>query len=1095
MRSSRQLFQAMSAPLADIYRIPGDALRKAFTTEFGLFVAQTVLPGMPVTDAWPLFSGFPFARERGVSGFDDVLRTVRYELWIMRSSTAWQSALADYNELDEELRGYHETDPDRPPDRRPVSTAPERWSVYERLLREAAPFAGSELRVAGLGPHTFVAGEELRTVTLPVLNLPPPVGHDLDEPQRGAGKPVTIGKPALLATARDMDATAYADWEGRLGRVSLMPLAGDRFVESGTLDLDGLTHLLGIVGAGKSTLRDVLTVHVVVKLGLRVTLVVGDVAEALKLVELFGVHGVRAAPVIGAGTRVRHAERLHRRLAGRGEPGVLGHVDAGFDHLGTSCALAALRGDDRPPPAYHHAPCTSLRPRDVKTGAGTRCACPLWSACPRHHSAHELVEADVWVATPQSLVSTAVPWPQNAERIRFLELACRRSDVVVVDEVDRVQITLDSQFAPVATLVGRGAVSWLDKVHAHKIGQLVDRARIPLSDNDVQAWSAAVNTACAATDRIYALLVRHHDLRQWLRGGHFSAWLLHRRLAADRYPRAAGSGPDSFETARGALLGELDRFRDNPFGERRSFPPANPSLVRLTSELLHATSLRRTRLELRDALADLTGVHDDVTGRKWLDQWAIRFEFTLLLSALEPKLALMTVMWPRVETALNLGTALGFRVPDDYGPMIPEPPMGDVIGFQFLPESRDDGGVVSGELKFFHCVGVGRDLLKAMTGLPEVDNRPGPHVVLLSGSSWAGSSSRYHLDVPVRALLAPERAEIERIASDSDFRFAPVSDGQAPMRVSGTPLDDRPRALSGVVKRLAESADERASVLEDELADIADDYRRRILLLVGSYDEAELVADLLHGMKRWRDKVFRLVADDDEITEPGEHQAPVLRRGDVDTLAMTRADLLVAPLLAVERGHNILNEHRVAAIGSVFFLVRPSPRPDDLTLAVHAVNDWASRVRRDGRFRTMTASAASLDEAGRVFRSAARAEWRRVVTRSMTWRDLGDDRESVTWDLLVVIWQVIGRLVRGGVPARVVFADAAFAPNLALGRQDTAETSLLVSMHSVLDRYCSPMADPMIPAHERQLVRELYGPLWTALGRCLANATEGLHRP
>ncbi|MCX2952830.1 hypothetical protein [Lentzea sp. NEAU-D7] len=1093
MRSSRQLFHTMSAPLADTYRIPGDVVQKMFTTEFGLFVAQMVLPGAPVTEAWALFSGFPFARERGISGFDDVLRTARYELWTMRSPAAWQSALADYGELDEELRGYQEIDLNRPPARRPVSTAPERWSVYERLLREAAPFAGSGLRVAEPGPHTFVAGEELRAVTLPALDLPPPVGHRLDDPLRGEGKPVKIDKSALLATARDMDSTAYADWEGRLGRVSLLPLTGNRFAESETIDLDGLTHLLGIVGAGKSTLRDVLTVHAVTELGLRVTLVVGDVAEALKLIELFGTHGVRAAPVIGAGTRVRHAERLHRRLAGRGVPGVLGHVDAGFDHLGTSCALAALCGDDRPPPAYRHAPCTRLRPRGVKAGADARRACPFWSTCPRHHSAHELVAADVWVATPQSLVSTAVPWPQNAERIRFLELACRRSDIVVVDEVDRVQITLDSQFAPVNTLVGRGAVSWLDKVHAHKIGQLVDRARIPLSDNDVQAWSAAVNTACAATDRIYALLVRHHDLRQWLREGHFSAWLLYRRLVADRHPHTVGPGPDTLEAARDALLGELDRFRDNPFGERRSFPPANPSLVRLTSELLHATSLRRTRLELRDALAELTRVNGDVASREWLDRWAIRFEFTLLLSALEPKLALMTVMWPRVEAALNLDTALGFRVPDDYGPMIPEPPMGDVIGFQFLPEGRDDGGVVSGELRFFHCIGVGRDLLKAMVDLPEADNRPGPHVVLLSGSSWAGSSSRYHLDVPVRALLAPERAEIERIASDSDFRFAPVRNGKTHMRVSGTPLDDRPRALSGIVTRLAKSPDGHASVLEDELADIADDYRRRILLLVGSYEEAELVADLLHGMKRWREKVFRLVADDDEITEPGEHQAPVLRRGDVDTLAMTRADLLVAPLLAVERGHNILNEHRVAAIGSVFFLVRPSPRPDDLTLAVHAVNDWASRVRRDGRFRAMTASAGSLDEAGRVFRSAARAQWRRVVARSMTWRDLGDDRESVTWDLLVVIWQVIGRLVRGGVPARVVFVDAAFAPELAHGREDTAETSLLVSMHSVLDRYCSPKADPAIPAHERQLVRELYGPLWTALGRCLANATEGLH--
>ena len=54
---------------------------------------------------------------------------------------------------------------------------------------------------------------------------------------------------------------------------------------------------------------------------------------------------------------------------------------------------------------------------------------------------------------------------------------------------------------------------------------------------------------------------------------------------------------------------------------------------------------------------------------------------------------------------------------------------------------------------------------------------------------------------------------------------------------------------------------------------------------------------------------------------------------------------------------------------------------------------------------------------------------------------------SFTWDQLVVMWQVIGRLVRGGVPARVVFVDAAFAPSEAgLTGADTADTSLLLSM-------------------------------------------------
>ena len=137
----------------------------------------------------------------------------------------------------------------------------------------------------------------------------------------------------------------------------------------------------------------------------------------------------------------------------------------------------------------------------------------------------------------------------------------------------------------------------------------------------------------------------------------------------------------------------------------------------------------------------------------------------------------------------------------------------------------------------------------------------------------------------------------------------------------------------------------------------------------------------------------------------------------------------MAPLLAVERGHNIVIPGGKAAIGTVYFLARPHPRPDSLDLAIQAVNDWAVRYVRDGGFRQLVRASGGLDRAGLAFRKEAMRRWRRFLTRRMSWSSLPpDEKVSVTWDQLVVMWQVIGRLVRGGVPARVVFVDAAFAP-------------------------------------------------------------------
>lgn len=89
----------------------------------------------------------------------------------------------------------------------------------------------------------------------------------------------------------------------------------------------------------------------------------------------------------------------------------------------------------------------------------------------------------------------------------------------------------------------------------------------------------------------------------------------------------------------------------------------------------------------------------------------------------------MTFLWPQVEAALRLdpgGHELTRRPPLDYAPLLPEAPMGNVLGFQYLldergnPHSRD--GQRTGTLRFFRCAGVGRELLLS---LPRLGADPG----------------------------------------------------------------------------------------------------------------------------------------------------------------------------------------------------------------------------------------------------------------------------------------------------------------------------------------------------------------------------------
>ncbi|GAA3381955.1 hypothetical protein [Streptomyces racemochromogenes] len=1125
--------------------------------ELGLFLQQQFHPGAPALDAWPLFSGYPYAVAQGIAVSRQDrhrLRVARYAMWTLSRPRAWEHALEWYQRFDPGLRGYDLPDPSQPAVRTDPAPGAERWAVYGELLDTAPPFVRRRATTAGPGPYEFVLGRHTAPVELPDLpGLATVPRHDLDMPPANGGDPLHLTRRELLRTAALMDEINPQKWVERLNSLVFRVRSEDAFTERHALTIDGVQHLLGIVGAGKSTLRDIVAVHLARERGMRVTVVVNDVADVLRLVQLYNTFAPGSAvPVIGVTSREQHAQRLHRRLAGRGEHRLAAHDDPAFAHLGTSCAVNALRVEGKVPGAgalpYGAAPCSGLMPMEDGPGSddppgedgGTRTrrgpsarflkrrprhVCPFWGGCPRHHSARGLVEAPIWVATSASLVDARPPRPQNAESVRYLELACRRSDLVVIDEVDRVQMHFDRIFAPAVPLVDPEDPenSFIDNLMRHTNLELATGAPLQLSDRYVQDWTAALHTAKLAIERLYGMLVADENLREHVRSGYFSAWTLQAGLVEERHPvPESASEPDPDKDARDRLTDLFGAFRDDPFGDRGL--PGEHDTAELTSllfQVLHTDEPEQTRARLGDLMDRIFNMGPAVEARQaaydeakaeearsagsgpkgrrrklsaepatWHRSLLTRFEFMLVLSALEPRLALINAIWPQVQGALNLDFNSLYRRPDDYGPMVPEAPMGNVLGFRFRPDGPQDdgGGVGSGELSFFRCSGLGRGLLQALPTLATVDGRPTTNLLLLSGSSWAGASNRYHVPSEVGIVLEPRARQVPRV----DMRMELVREGGEAVTVSGSGMEERPVRLERIATALGASAETfpEGGPLERELGRLAPE-RSHILLLVGSYEEAALVADTLHNLNdRWHDKVLRLVPDgeDTDDVDPSDRhgRARVLRRGDVERLEDCGADVLVAPLLAMERGHNVLNSNGEAAIGSVYFLVRPNPHPEDLSLAVSSINSWMSRALDDGRFNAWAGAGAGLAAGALRVRAAARSEWYRLLRRSVAWSRLEDgDRATVTWDLMVVIWQVIGRLVRGGVPARVAFVDAAFTPNAAAvpALPDTAESSLLHSMTDALKPYFTPGTD--VPEDDRFIVTALYEPLWEGLERLL----------
>src|SRR5262249_39818641 len=145
----------------------------------------------------------------------------------------------------------------------------------------------------------------------------------------------------------------------------------------------------------------------------------------------------------------------------------------------------------------------------------------------------------------------------------------------------------------------------------------------------------------------------------------------------------------------------------------------------------------------------------------------------------------------------------------------------------------------------------------------------------------------------------------------SQFEFKPLYDANnQPITVSGKVGEARYYALTEIAHALTVQKKGVSGLvkclLERTRAELPEG-RQRIMLLVGSYQEAAFVRERIDQMRPdWRGQVFNLVPDD-EMTA-GWQEAAIIRRGMVGEFANLDAWLLIAPLLAVERGHNILNE-------------------------------------------------------------------------------------------------------------------------------------------------------------------------------------------
>ena len=1051
-------------------RLSTDIPNALCDVELGLTLATEVCPNEPPDVVPALLSG------NVIPGMDPEMLPPNQRAMIARARvllrvqghTRWTELLQLYRSQPEIVRLF-DVNPGEPARPKSSSVRPDRREIYLKALNSAPPFETYSRKPAAAGTYHFYVRDEhepgpyeWHSVTFTeedIGGFPGSRPRSLSSSRTDRGS-LKVSWDDLKATAAWMDQQSHGtNWSQRFDRMDLVG-GTDR-----GLTITGLYHLVGMVGSGKSTLMDVLAVWAA-RSGLRTMLVVGDNVDATTRVETFRALGLNSVPLMGLGGRQRRREQLERVANQSGR----GWKDPRLKWASPVCPLLGFGASDVTDIPPGSEPCESLhQERDQNSNQRT---CPLMPACPVHSSRSTMMDADIWVGTPQSLVLTRAPEHVIEENVRLLEVVYRECDLVIVDEADRVQTQLDEMFAPSVTLVGtqgNGLMEVLDRSAVVPLGGSLGRT---MASSDVFEWKAAQSMSFQAVSLLLLLCSSNKNLKDWItQRSYFTAF----GLADQLHWELSG------EMGHGEIMPELmNKFLHDP--------DTDSCLGNLAAAVLPSRSEDVKQARVNDALRWLRDTYPlEEVNKQDEDLLSLKIQSIAAAAVLDNRLKRVYDHWEVGDGAYSLGDGANIpfhHSPRDYQGLVPVPPMGVLFGFRY--RSDYDGNP---QIDMFRCAGVGRWLLIHLHDMfKDVDGAYGPQVLLLSGSSWAPGSSGYHVRAPVDNVLKPPSADLSAITkSTAFFNYALDPRSFQPIGVSGSGGERRERNLLDVLAFLTDRQSG-PSELEREL-DLLEQQEGSgdcILMVTGSYEETQQAFRFLNG--RLNSGIRYLVPDSSPDDERSSWTRGQLRRGLVNRFADGNERVLIAPLMAIERGHNIVEEDGSARIGSVYFLVRPMPVPHEFGLAVRDMNHWA--VSRWAE-RVAGVKPDSVGRRWNEYRADAYRAWHAILRDPGRYRSATPERRrNIAWTQLVALWQTAGRGVRGGSSVRVHFCDAAFAPNSARGERDNEETSLLVAMRKELDRYLNNDTQADGPDdREREVCRSLYEP-WAAMLSNIANLHE-----
>lgn len=1049
-----------------------------FKEKFGKFeqaltVAYKIDPNFDVNKGYLFFSRTHLINKKNFSKEDYILQNACSILRRFRAGTIWKEILEEYkNDIYQNIRAFNIKKDDEGKEKleeRDLSNTSDsdRISRYIQEVEEYIPKL-KKVECANNGIFEYKIGNEIKEVRIGKNDSKESKtfseGHSLNKTIQK--NPIKISYKELKEATEEIKKYIPEDYCSKIIEENVIKkFTNNKARKANKIEIDKITNIVGMVGAGKTTLLKVLG-YILAKQNKKIVIVLDTVVEVFKLYEYFHKLECNCSVFVGKSEREKYINQLMEDEDSYLPP----HISK----LLTSICI--LEGQDETDESilFGKEPCTELFDEKSKK----YCICPYYNECPTTEMQRGIFTSNILVTTVPGLILGRVG---KAQRY-LLEEVIDKADVVFFDECDRVQKKADQIFIPSVSFdkFVRGTKDYINVIFNYPNSER-------MKNEDVSKYTDLIFLAQGILKVVVLCIENILDNEKFsLVENTFTSWLvlesLRKKKKNDEKKNVEKDfiSEDLYKDLKELIMDrniypksektKIEELRENYCYREENLPILENELKKYLQERNEIPKIL-TKREIENEIQRLknTNINKDELHKKLEEEAAKgyrilrKIKLVIVLSYFDNYMRKIEYLYEQVKDEIK-GTHTNeihqffrknFFTLQNY---FPSSLIGNLFGIQYNKDEKD--------VFIYRQYAYGRALLTELPYMKiDINGNPlGPHSVLLSGSSFAPSSLMYHVNADVNYVVEASPKVV------SFLKKAIFHEIYSNTRVSGS---DKKKKNEILVRLTEECINDIKRELDSK------DENEKILVVVNSYEQAGVVAETLRSaLKKIGDEtvVFELVSDykDDNFDKKNR-----IKRGDIYKLSESSARILVAPALAIERGHNIVDSDGHSAFTSIFFMVRPLSVPDEFSDIITKTNGYIAGLN-------LKKYDENIYKKVEKIRAESVTFYKQLIGSSKYSLNIIKNqmiKTDIVATTFVLILQIFGRLCRitnlDKNPPTVYFADGAFRKKIG------NETGF-----DMLDEFHKYLKDLLENEKDKNIAEVLYRPFYEAFKRGIRNGTK-----